>query len=168
MMHQTQIVFRRMTAADLPQVALIEQHAFPTPWSEDVFQYELNNASAVCMVAETAADEQNKVIGIVIIWVVLDEAHVATMAVLEAYRNQKIGQRLLASALLACQARGSQLALLEVRRSNLAAQKLYQRFGFEFVGERKGYYQDTHEDALLMTLPWLSEEELKRLASGDA
>ena len=61
--------------------------------------------------------------------------------------------------------RGAQQALLEVRRSNLEAQRLYKRFGFEVVGLRPRYYRDNNEDAILMTLKNLDEHALRQLAA---
>jgi ribosomal-protein-alanine N-acetyltransferase len=73
---------------------------------------------------------------------------------------------LLAHVLRICLEKGAVLSMLEVRQSNLAAQRLYQKFGFLAVGERQGYYQDTKEDAVLMTLPVLKDEELADLADA--
>ena len=100
----------------------------------------------------------------IVIWAILDEAHVATIAVNPDYRGQGIGRRLLAIGLQAAYQRGARMAFLEVRRSNTVAQNLYQRFGFQVVSERLRYYQDNHEDALLMTLEQLQPEELLALA----
>ena len=75
-----------------------------------------------------------KMVGMIVIWVILDEAHVATIAIHPDYRGQGIGRRLLASGLQAAYQRGARLAYLEVRRGNTVAQNLYQRFGFQVVG----------------------------------
>ena len=79
-------------------------------------------------------------------------AEIRSVAVSEDYLGQGIGRQLLARGLLAAYDRGARTSFLEVRRSNIAAIDMYYQFGFEIVGERRGYYQDNHEDALLMTL----------------
>jgi len=157
---------RPMTLADLDQVNAIEQSSFPTPWPENAFYYELTqNQSALCWVAEWGETGQTPlVVADIVIWIILDEAHIATLAVLPEYRGRSIAQSLLARALLEASQAGATQALLEVRVSNHAAQKLYRKFGFEVVGIRPGYYQDTHEDALLMTLAPIAPEKLALLS----
>jgi ribosomal-protein-alanine N-acetyltransferase len=149
-----------MTLADLPQVEALDRAAFPTPWPENAFRYELTrNPHAICWVAEQAG----QLVGDIVVWLVVDEAHIATLAVQADLRQHGVGQKLLARALLLCYESGATSAMLEVRESNLAAQVLYRKFGFEEVGLRKGYYQDTHEDAILMTLAPLDPDCLARL-----
>jgi ribosomal-protein-alanine N-acetyltransferase len=156
---------RPMTLADLDQVNTIEQTSFPTPWPENAFYHELTqNQAALCWVAEWGEPGQSPiVVADIVIWIILDEAHIATLAVLPEYRGRFIGQRLLARALLEASKAGATQALLEVRVTNQAAQKLYRKFGFEVVGIRPGYYQDTQEDALLMTLTPIVAEKLALL-----
>lgn len=155
-----QVELRPMTLADLPQVEALDRIAFPTPWPENAFRYELTrNPHAICWVAEQSA----QLVGDIVVWLVLDEAHIATLAVPGQLRQRGIGQRLLARALLLCHESGATSAMLEVRESNQAARGLYRKFGFEEVGLRKGYYQDTHEDAILMTLIPLDPDRLARL-----
>lgn len=155
-----QVELRPMTLADLPQVEALDREAFPTPWPENAFRYELTrNPHAICWVAEQSAH----LVGVIVVWLVLDEAHIATLAVQDDLRKRGIGQKLLARALLLCSESGATSAMLEVRESNRAAQSLYRKLGFEEVGLRKGYYQDTHEDAILMTLAALEPDSLARL-----
>jgi ribosomal-protein-alanine N-acetyltransferase len=164
----SRVVLRPMTLADLPQVEALDRECFPTPWPKDAFRYELTrNPHAMCWVAvlETAEGRES-IIGDIVVWLVVDEVHVSTLAVRRQYRKQYIAQRLLAKVLQNCKAKGAAMALLEVRKSNLAAQTLYKKFGFLVVGERKAYYQDTKEDAILMTLPELNAEELADLADA--
>ncbi|MBG0786026.1 MAG: ribosomal protein S18-alanine N-acetyltransferase [Anaerolineaceae bacterium] len=163
-----QVVLRPMTLADLPQVEALDRECFPTPWPKDAFHHELTrNPHAFCWVAEvTSPAGQTEIVGDIVVWLVVDEAHVSTLAVSPSYRQQHIAQRLLAHVLRICLEKGAVLSMLEVRQSNLAAQRLYQKFGFLAVGERPGYYQDTKEDAVLMTLPVLKDEELADLADA--
>jgi len=92
------------------------------------------------------------VVGYIGFWYVVDEAHISTLAVHPAYRGRGIGAQLLAAMLREAAGLGARLATLEVRVGNLAAQRLYLKFGFEEVGRRPAYYRDNAEDALLMTL----------------
>jgi len=164
------VVLRPMTIADLGQVVAIDRISFPTPWPEDAFRYELERKHrSLCWAAEWRAPaEDPEVVASIVVWLVLeeDEAHIATLAVKPGYRRQGIAQTLLARALIECTQRGAKQALLEVRESNQAAQKLYRKFGFESVGLRRGYYQDTHEDGILMTLASLDLDKLADLAEA--
>ena len=103
--------------------------------------------------------------GYLIFWVVLDEMHILNLAVHPDHRRRSIAQRLLAEGLAQARTLGAELAWLEVRPSNLAALALYESFGFKEVGRRPRYYDDTQEDALLLTLDW-SEAEINGRGSG--
>ncbi len=159
---------RPMNLDDIERVYEIDRLSFAMPWSERSYRFELTESrTSLIWVAEvTEPDGKNVLCGMIVLWVILDEAHVATIAVHPDYRRRGIGRMLLAQGLLAAQARGADLAYLEVRRSNLGAQAMYLAFGFEIVGERRKYYQDNNEDALLMTLSKLDPERLIRLAGN--
>jgi ribosomal-protein-alanine N-acetyltransferase len=159
------IHFRHMTLDDLNQVLLIDTLSFTLPWSERSYRFELTeNPASRCWVAELDTGSASPVIvGILVIWFVIDEAHVATIATHPDYRRHSIARRLLAHSLLAAQEEGAERAFLEVRRGNLAAQTLYNQFGFVVVSFRPRYYADNHEDALLMTLEGLDVEKLRGL-----
>jgi [ribosomal protein S18]-alanine N-acetyltransferase len=164
--HGAQIFLRPMTLADLAQVNEIEQVSFSTPWPENAFHYELTqNQSALCWVAAwTEHGQAPIVVADIVVWLILDEAHIGTLAVHPNYRGRGIAQRLLARALLESVVGGATHAYLEVRASNQAAQNLYEKFGFERVGIRPKYYQDNQEDAVMMTLTPLATEKLAQLA----
>jgi ribosomal-protein-alanine N-acetyltransferase len=89
---------------------------------------------------------------------IVDEAHIATVATHPGYRQQGIASQLLVAALKSAYAEGARSALLEVRAGNQAAQEMYRKFGFEVVGRRERYYKDNQEDAVLMTLSRLPVE----------
>jgi ribosomal-protein-alanine N-acetyltransferase len=159
----TAITFRPMRLEDVTQVHTVDVLSFALPWSERSFRFELNeNPNSLVWVAE-AMDEDgaSRVVGMIVVWIIVDEAHVGTIAVHPDYRRLHIGQKLLAQSLLAAMKRGAVQSLLEVRRGNLGAQAMYLRFGYEVVGERPHYYQDNKEDALLMTLSPLDEAKLR-------
>jgi len=138
---------RRMTLEDLDDVTAIEAATFPRPWSRESFQQELErNVAARYLVAV----KENKVIGYAGAWIILDESHITNIAIEEAERGQGYG-RLLTSALMQYLSNlGAAYATLEVRRSNLRAQNLYESLGFVRLGVRKRYYEDNGEDAFIM------------------
>jgi ribosomal-protein-alanine N-acetyltransferase len=88
----------------------------------------------------------------IVVWMIMDESHVATLAVLPEFRRRGISQRLLKAALTESIQRGARLATLEVRANNKIAQALYRGFRFVVIGRRPRYYQDNHEDAIIMTV----------------
>ena len=159
-------ILRPMSLVDLDQVEAIDQVSFPTPWPKEAFHYELQqNPNSLCWVAEREEPDQAPiVVATIVVWLILDEAHIGTLAVRPGYRQEGIAQRLLARTLLEAAHLNATQALLEVRVSNQAAQNLYRKLGFKVVGLRKGYYQDNHEDAVLMTLTPFDPEKLADLA----
>src|SRR5688572_3411945 len=138
---------RLMTAADLQAVTELDALSFKTPWPSKAYETELSNTDARCWVAE----QNGQVAAVLVLWRVLDEAHIATLAVHPGFRRRGIGSQLLRTGMDAAYAEGARIYQLEVRSGNAAAQKLYQDFGFEIVGRRPKYYKDTGEDAVLMT-----------------
>ncbi len=148
------ITIRPMQEDDLDPVREIDYLSFRSPWPKKAFAYELReNDLAHLWVAEGKfPGEDPRVLGALVIWLVLDEAHIGTVAIHPHYRRQGIGRALLIAALGQLHEKGAQTIMLEVRRSNYAAQKMYRDLGFAVVGERKAYYADNREDAILMTL----------------
>ena len=154
---------RRMQVDDLPKVHAIDANSFRTPWPKNAFRNELlENPNGYCWVAEL----DGVLVGFMVCWLVVDEVHIATIAVHPKYRGQGISKALLITGLRELISKGALMATLEVRAGNSVAQLLYRHFGFCEVGLRKGYYQDTHEDALLMTVEPLDLDYLVWLNSG--
>ena len=139
----------------------IDRLNFTEPWPAKSFSYELSTNYSICLVA---VDDCDVVLGEIVVWVIVDEAHVATIAVHPDHQKKGIASTLLAEALIQAMDRGASASLLEVRPSNTAALKLYQRFGYETVGIRKEYYQDNKEDALLLNLYELNIEKLRNIS----
>jgi ribosomal-protein-alanine N-acetyltransferase len=138
-----------MTLADVPAVHEIDVLSFTLPWPERSFRFELTeNQVSRGWVAEV----DGKIVAMLMIWFIVDEAHIATIAVHPDFRRQGIGEQILLHALRSAHNEGAQLAFLEVRAGNTAAQAMYKKYGFEMVGVRKGYYKDNNEDAFLMNL----------------
>lgn len=152
------LVIRRMEVGDVPQVHALDAACFSLPWPERSFRYEVeSNPNSRPWVAEW----DGRLLGMMVIWIIVDEAHIGTIAVDEAFRHRGIGRRLLAHGLLAARAEGMTASLLEVRQSNRAAQQMYEQFGFTIAGIRPRYYRDNHEDAVLMNLGGLQDEPVR-------
>jgi len=151
------ITIREMRLADLTQVKEIDDLSFALPWPESAYRFEINdNPGSFLWVAEIELPSR-RIVGFIVVWLILDEAHIATIAVHPDFRGRGIGAQLLAHALQAAIQQGEKQATLEVRASNLVAQQLYRRFHFEVVGSRPRYYRDNQEDALIMTVGELNE-----------
>lgn len=148
---------RKMTLEDIPAVIDLDHKSFSLPWPERSFRFEVTeNMASRCWVA----DRDGKVVGMIVVWLIVDEAHVATIATHPDFRRQGIAKRLLAHALLQLIDEGARSSFLEVRESNFAAQEMYRKFGYEETGRRRRYYSDNDEDAILMNLNSLQSERL--------
>jgi [ribosomal protein S18]-alanine N-acetyltransferase len=147
------IVIERMKEGDLPEVLAIEAASFPTPFTINLFRMEMNLNVAHLFVAKY----DGKVVGYIDYWRVGPEAHLITFGVDPAFRRRGIGSRLINFMLQEARKNRVENISLDVRPSNTAGLKLYQRFGFVQVGIRKRYYQDNDEDALVLSLS-LNEE----------
>jgi len=160
------LVIEPMSIADLPAVQAIEKASFTTPWPPYAYRNELEtNRLAHYLVVRAGG----RVIAYAGIWLMVDEAHVTTFAVAPAWRGRRIGERLLVAVLDLAVARGAREATLEVRLSNLAARRLYEKYGFRPVGIRPRYYSDDNEDALIMTTePLGSPAMVERIAARRA
>jgi len=154
-----------MRLEDLPAVIELDQRSFSLPWPERSFRFEIeSNELSRCWVAEIESPDAPPIlVAMIVIWLIVDEAHVATIAVHPDYRRQKIAQRLLAYTLVDAYHAGAAKSFLEVRRGNEPAIRMYRRFGYREVGVRQKYYQDNGEDAVLMDLDPLNLEQLLSL-----
>jgi ribosomal-protein-alanine N-acetyltransferase len=104
-----------------------------------------------------AAQRAAPVLGYGGFWMIVDEAHISTLAVDPDWQGRGLGELILVALIEAALLRGAGEATLEVRASNVVAQNLYRKHAFVQVGRRKGYYTDNREDALIMTTPRLDE-----------
>jgi len=157
------INIRPMQVDDVEQVCSIDRQSFNLPWPDNAYYHELrdNPAARLWVAEDVKLSGERKIVGMIVMWLVLDEAHIATLAVHPDFRREGIAKRLLMVALQEAIQNGAHKAMLEVRANNETAQDLYRHFGFEVVGCRPRYYRDNHEDALLMTLGTLREAVLK-------
>lgn len=142
--------FETLSELHIPQILPIEAVANSAPWSEQAFRNELGERSGTFLVAIV----DGSVVGYGGIWMVIDEAHVTTVAVAESHQRQGIGRRLMIELLHRAKAAGMTCSTLEVRAGNEGAIRLYEQLGYVIAARRKGYYPDNREDAIVM---WLYE-----------
>jgi len=172
-------VLTPMTLDDVPFVAEIERRVFPSPWPATAFRYEIaQNAASRYLVLryrpwihrgvkarrrglwqllQRAPSDDPSLIGYGGFWLIVDEAHISTLAVRPEWRGRGLGELILSSLIAKALKEHAQLITLEVRASNVVAQNLYRKYGFRVVGRRKGYYSNNREDALIMSIERANE-----------
>lgn len=131
----------------LDAIEAIERECFSTPWTREQLATQLSGERHVFLAAEV----DGQVAGYVGMMHVLDEGYISNVAVGGEFRRRGIGDALIASLLSRCESLGLVFVTLEVRRSNAPARALYEKHGFVAVGERRNYYEQPREDAVLMT-----------------
>ncbi|MEW5830477.1 MAG: ribosomal protein S18-alanine N-acetyltransferase [Chloroflexota bacterium] len=168
------LTIRRMEPEDLELVFLLDCMSFSLPWSLNSYKFELTNPASRPWVVEVTLPPQagpleynpphpvavsgqvrqpgeKAILAMIVLWLIMDEGHIATIAVHPEWRRMGIARKLLRHALEQAAREGARTVMLDVRDGNFPAQALYAEFGFEVVGRRPGYYKDNGEDALLMT-----------------
>lgn len=140
-----------VTPALLTAVVDLDRLCFGKLWTLEAYQREIDspNSDLLALILNPG-EPQAVVIGIGCQWAILEEAHITIVGIHPDYQHQGLGQFLMQALLTAAKDRGLERATLEVRDSNTAALKLYEKFGFKVAGRRKRYYQDTGEDALIL------------------
>lgn len=130
----------------------LDQLCFGGLWTLAGYQRELEspNSDLLGIFSPPAPERALHLLAMGCLWAILEEAHVTILAVHPQYRRQGLGQALLIALLKAALHRGLERATLEVRASNSSALSLYKKFDFKLAGRRRGYYQDTGEDALIL------------------
>ncbi|HEY9660449.1 MAG TPA: ribosomal protein S18-alanine N-acetyltransferase [Allocoleopsis sp.] len=160
-----------LTADLLPAAVAFDRLCLGGLWTLDGYQRELDSPNSDLLVLQSIEPPapQNpqhtfpSLLGLACVWAIADEAHITILAVHPDYRHQGLGQLLLQTLLTLAQRRSLKWATLEVRISNEAAIALYKKFGFESVGQRKRYYQDTGEDALILWLKGLQDPQFNQV-----
>jgi [ribosomal protein S18]-alanine N-acetyltransferase len=152
------LVIGPMQLDDLDAVHGIELASFSSPWPPNAYRSELQtNRLASYLVARV----DGEIVAYGGMWLMVDEAHITTFAVHPAWRRQRVGERLLLAFIDLAVARQAREATLEVRLSNIAARRLYEKYGFRPVGLRPRYYSDNGEDALIMTTEPIVEQPFR-------
>lgn len=152
---------RKMARDDIDDILQIEELCYGKHhWSKDSFLIELDNKISSY---RTILNEENKCVGYMGIWKIVNEAHVTNLSVHPDYQNRKLAHRLLLSSIDECYDDKIKFITLEVRVSNVKAIHLYEKFGFKSLGVRKKYYQDNNEDALIMWSENIFDKKYKDL-----
>ena len=159
-----------MVPADLDAVMLIERQCFKEPWSRHMYLMDLkHNDLATYLVLRPALSETPSLLPPILayggFWLIVGEAHIATIASHPEWRGCGLGLWLMLALLDNAFAHGATSSTLEVRASNLPARRLYEKLGYQVAGERRRYYRDS-EDGIIMTTPPLADPAMQaRLAA---
>ena len=143
-------------AEQLHQIVLLDRLCFGGLWTLEAYQREIASPNSNLLVLSASSPEREyqaipeKIVGFGSFWTILEEAHITILMVHPNCQHQGLGQLLLLSLLKDAFRRRLERATLEVNASNQIALSLYQKFGFKSAGRRKGYYQATGEDALIL------------------
>jgi ribosomal-protein-alanine N-acetyltransferase len=138
----------RLRIEELDAVLAIDAESFLRPWTRRMYEASLGNAEVTRIFLLRLAD--GAAVGYCSTWFLPGELHINNLAILPAYRRQGLATGLMQAVLAAAAAAGCDRATLEVRRSNLAARRLYERLGFTTAGLRPDYYSEPVEDALIL------------------
>ncbi|QSJ17619.1 ribosomal protein S18-alanine N-acetyltransferase [Nostoc sp. UHCC 0702] len=150
-----------LTSEDVNAILELDKACFGGLWSLEGYQRELESPNSD-LLGLFSSVSGTKLLGMGCFWSILEEAHITILAIHPQYHRQGLGQALLYSLLKTACDRGLERATLEVRVSNLAAISLYQKFGFQTAGRRRGYYQDNGEDALILWLSGLQQPQFQQ------
>lgn len=140
-------IIKKMTSSHIEEIAKLEKECFATPWSEEGLRSELNNNLARFFVAFSG----ERVAGYIGSHNVLGEVYITNVAVFSEFRRNGVGKALVNFLVEQMKTENAEFVTLEVRKSNSNAISLYEKCGFEKVGERKDFYEKPREDAVLMT-----------------
>lgn len=138
---------RPMRVEDLDEIMILELQNFSSPWFKEHYEYELTENPFAIMTVLAIGEE---IIGYMGVWTLFEEAQLTTITVKESYQGQGYGSMLLRECIHQAKQAGCERISLEVRVSNITAQKLYEKHGFTTINIRPQYYEDNNEDAYLM------------------
>ena len=150
------LAIRQMTLEDVPTIHEIDMLSFSLPWPEHSFRFELTENPVS---RNWVAESEGRIAAMLVLWLIVDEAHIATIATHPDFRRKGIGERLMIAALVSARNEGATRVFLEVRAGNAGALALYKKYGFVVAGVRQRYYKDNNEDAILMDLEDLNDLE---------
>jgi [ribosomal protein S18]-alanine N-acetyltransferase len=133
---------------DLSEVERLQRSAFTNPWAADSLRWELTSTDVARLYL--MRDTGTRLVAYCACWLILDELHINSLAVAEAWRRRGLARQLLRHVFSDAVAAGAVSATLEVRQSNAAARALYEALGFHVEAVRREYYQGPREDALIL------------------
>lgn len=139
--------FSKMSLDDLKTIAPILQSDFDDFWNENILNSELENSNSYYIVAKL----DNNIVGFGGLWKSIDDIHITNIVTKKTLRNKGIGKAILNELINQAKNFGYNIITLEVNENNSPAISLYKKFGFEEVGVRKRYYNNT-DNAIIMNL----------------
>ncbi|MFH1081191.1 MAG: ribosomal protein S18-alanine N-acetyltransferase [Pseudomonadota bacterium] len=148
-LHNVEI--RKMVMADVPVVTALDYAEDPDPWTENIFRRELQLPISHTLLAVGKHEYGDRIDGFITFWMAADELQLHKIIVNRPVQRRGIARRLFQAMTDQALAQNLSRATLEVRRTNEAAVKLYKTFGYQVVAVRKGYYDETGGDALIMS-----------------
>ena len=159
-----------MTTADIPAVEALEKAAYAGAllgrnYYAEIERNPIAHYAVLRVQASPNAPTPASIIGVASYWLIADEAHVITVATAPDWQGLGLGEWQLLSLIDDARSRQARVITLEVRPSNQAARSLYQKYRFEEQGRRPGYYDDSGEDALILTTPPISTDDYQQLLS---
>ncbi|PIQ45903.1 MAG: ribosomal-protein-alanine N-acetyltransferase [Deltaproteobacteria bacterium CG12_big_fil_rev_8_21_14_0_65_43_10] len=146
----TDLEIVEMEGEDIDGILDIENLCFRSPWTRDAFKQELDIDCSKVFVAKKSTPHKKKIVGYICLWMVTNEVHILNLATHPNFHRHGIATSLLSFGLEFSILLGAEIATLEVRKSNLPAISLYNKFAFEAMGVRRRYYSDNYEDAIIM------------------
>lgn len=170
---ERRVAFEPMTEGDLEAVRAVEVAAYAHPWSRKHFLDSLQAGYPAVLLlgealpgepAQTARADGRVLLGYLVAMPGVDEVHLLNITVAPAHQRQGWARFMLDALVLWSRGQQAQWLWLEVRQSNEAARRLYERYGFSQVGLRKGYYPDGHlrrEDAMVMSLNLMAIQDTR-------
>lgn len=153
MMQKADYEISRALPSDSTGIAEIEKECFSAPWSKNQVEDEILRDNVVFLTAKN----NGSVIGYISGQMILDEFYISNVAVTEKFRNNHIGSSLIKNLIKILSDNKCSFATLEVRESNLNARKLYEKYGFEYLGIRRDFYSSPRENACIYTLYFNNE-----------
>ena len=152
-----------VTPERIPEIVALDRDCLGGLWTASAYLREIESprSTLLALYLKSRKEEPGRAIGIGCLWAIVDEAHITLLAIAPEYRRQGLGQLLLLTLLEDAIARKLEWATLEVNVNNTKAIDLYQKFGFEVVGNRKGYYQPAGDDGAILWLKAIQDREFK-------
>jgi [ribosomal protein S18]-alanine N-acetyltransferase len=147
------LTIKPISVDEIDSIVVLDRLCFGGLWSIDSYRRELTNDNSHFLgvsIDRALEPDTSGIIGFGCFWAILDEAHITLLGVHPQYQRQGLGTLLLTALLDKARSIDMARATLEVRATNQGAIDLYERFGFQTVGRRKKYYQDTGEDGIIM------------------
>ena len=154
---------KSVTVPQVSEIVALDRLCMGGFWKADAYLREIDSprSSLLSLNIKSSYEQKPKTVGMGCLWAIVDEAHITLLAIAPEYRRQGLGQLLLTILLQDAIARQLEWATLEVNVNNSGAIALYQKYGFEVVGTRKGYYQPVGDDAAILWLKQIQSSEFK-------